>query len=170
MFHAGTDDDKSFILDSFTKESGTVRVLFATTAFGMGVDCNGLRLVIHYGRPNDVDDYVQESGRAGQDNSKSLAILVSYPRCTYGKVSKAVKDYVKNTTICRRKTLLQCFNVETCHEILKADCCGICSGTSDCEFWSPFGSNAHHVPVEKKITTDLGQETCVSSEWKMICM
>ena len=68
--------------------------------------------------------------------------------------------------------LLQCFNVEiiVCilHEISKADCCDICSGTSDCEFWLPFGSNARHVPVEKKITTDLGQETCVSSEWKII--
>ena len=85
-----------------------------------------------------------------------------------GKVSKAMKDYVKNTTICRRKMLLQCFNAETCHEMSKADCCDICSGTSDCELWSPFGSNALHVPVEKKITTDLGQETCLSSEWKMI--
>ena len=86
MFHAGTDDKiKSFILDSFTKESRTVRVLFATTAFGMGVDCKGLRLVIHYGPPNDVDDYVQESARAGRDNSKSLVILVSYPRCMLEK-------------------------------------------------------------------------------------
>ena len=66
MFNAGTDDEiKSFILDSFTKESGTVSVLFATTAFGMGVDCKGLRLVIHYGHPDDVVNYVQESDRAG---------------------------------------------------------------------------------------------------------
>jgi superfamily II DNA helicase RecQ len=111
MFHAGTDDEiKSFILESFTKENGTVKVLFATTAFGMGVDCKGHRLVVHYGPPNDVDDYVQENGRAGRGNSKSHAILVSYPRCTSGKVSKAMKDYVKNTTVCRRKMLLQCFN------------------------------------------------------------
>jgi superfamily II DNA helicase RecQ len=169
MFHAGTDDKiKSFILDSFTKENGTVRVLFATTAFGMGFDCNRLRLVVHYGPPNDVNDYVQESGRAGRDNSKSHAILVSYPRCTSGKVSKAMKDYVKNTTVCRTKMLLQCFNAETCHEISKDDCCDICSVTGDCKFLSPFESNAHHVPVQKKITSNLSQETCLSQEWKMI--
>ncbi len=102
MFHAGTDDQiKSFIIDSFSKENGTVRVLFATTAFGMGVDCKGLNLVVHYGPPNDVDNYVQESGRAGHDNTKSHAALVSYPKCTSGKVSKTMKDYIKNSTICR---------------------------------------------------------------------
>ena len=39
MFHAGTEDHvKSSIVDSITKVDGTVRVLFAATAFGMGVN------------------------------------------------------------------------------------------------------------------------------------
>ena len=79
-----------------------------------------------------------------------------------------MKDYVKNTTVCRTKMLLQCFNAETCHEISKDDCCDICSVTGDCKFLSPFESNAHHVPVQKKITSNLSQETCLSQEWKMI--
>lgn len=109
MFHAGTDDEiKSFILESFSKENGTVRVLFATTAFGMGVDCKGLNLVIHYGPPNNVDDYVQESGRAGRDNSKSHAVLQSYPRCTSGNVSESMKKYVKTQNFAEEKC---CWNV-----------------------------------------------------------
>ena len=52
MFHAGTEEEvKAYIIQSVTSANGTVRVLFATTAFGMGVDCKELHLVIHFGSP-----------------------------------------------------------------------------------------------------------------------
>ena len=41
-----------------------LRLLTATTAFGMGVDC---RNIIHLGLPREVENYVQETGRAGRD-------------------------------------------------------------------------------------------------------
>ena len=77
------------------KSDGSVRVVFATTAFGMGVDCKGLYNIIHFGPPGDIDDYLQESGRAGRDNAQSHAVLVLYPKCTSGKVSKEMKLYAK---------------------------------------------------------------------------
>ena len=45
---------------------GTVRVVFVTTALGMGVNFVGLRATIHCGAPRSLDDYFQESGRAGR--------------------------------------------------------------------------------------------------------
>jgi ATP-dependent DNA helicase RecQ len=170
MFHAGTDDEiKSFIIDSFSKENGMVRVLFATTAFGMGVDCKGLDLVVHYGPPSNVDDYVQESGRAGRDNSKSHAVLVSYPKCTSGKVSKTMKDYIKNNTICRRQMLLQCFDSKTSYEIPKDECCNVCSAANNssgpCRYLSPFESNANVVLLQTKTTS---KSTFLSQEGKSI--
>ena len=67
MFHSSTSDaNKQIILESLSKPDGTVRVVFATTALGMGVNFVGLRATIHYGAPRSLDDYFQESGRAGR--------------------------------------------------------------------------------------------------------
>ena len=65
MFHSSTSDaNKQIILESLSKPDGTVRVVFAITALGMGVNFVGLRASIHYGAPRSLDDYFQESGRA----------------------------------------------------------------------------------------------------------
>jgi len=64
------------ILSSFKSMDGNVRVLIATVAFGMGVDCKGLHYVIHFGPPSNLDSYLQESSRAG-----SLSVLTLFPRC-----------------------------------------------------------------------------------------
>ena len=42
----------------------------------MGVDCPDIRQVLHYGPPNLVEEYVQETGRAGRDGLPSKAILI----------------------------------------------------------------------------------------------
>jgi ATP-dependent DNA helicase RecQ len=55
--------------DAFS--SGGVTILCATNAFGMGVDVPDIRFIIHWDLPGTVDDYVQESGRAGRDGLPS---------------------------------------------------------------------------------------------------
>lgn len=66
MFHSNTPDhNKQVISRSLAKSDGVVRVVFATMALGMGVDFVGLNTIIHYGAPRSLDDYFQESGRAG---------------------------------------------------------------------------------------------------------
>lgn len=101
MFHAGTDNEvKDHIIRSIGCEDGKIRVVFATTAFGMGIDCKGLHLVVHYGPPSDVDDYVQESGRVGRDGASSNAVLILFPRSTSAKTSPAMKLYAKNSDVC----------------------------------------------------------------------
>ena len=62
--------EQLFMMDS------PLRVVIATTAFGLGIDCPDVRHVINFGLPSDIESYVQETGRAGRDSLPSLATLV----------------------------------------------------------------------------------------------
>ncbi len=57
--------------------SGKLRVVCATTAFGMGIDHPSVRLVAHLGVPPSMEAYVQEAGRAGRDGAAATCLLVS---------------------------------------------------------------------------------------------
>ncbi len=65
-FHGGMKpDDKIANQDAFIKNE--IRVMVATSAFGMGVDKKDIGLVIHHDISHSLEDYLQESGRAGRD-------------------------------------------------------------------------------------------------------
>ena len=63
IYHSGTvAHNKEVIMRSMIKADGTVRVIFATVALEMGVDCARLNTVVHYGAPCSLEDYFQECG------------------------------------------------------------------------------------------------------------
>ena len=74
MLHSKTPElVKDTILEPFTKNDSLVRVLFATIAFGMGVNAKGVKTIIHVGQSKNLEAYVQESGRCGRDGEQSRA-------------------------------------------------------------------------------------------------
>ena len=79
MFHLKTDDEvKDSNWSSYHCPEGKIRIVLASTSFSMGLDVKCVDFVIHYGPANDMDDYVQETGRAGRDQSKQCdAILIT---------------------------------------------------------------------------------------------
>ena len=69
-YHAGLpDDQRSEAQDAFL--SGHCAVMVATTAFGMGIDLPGVRAVFHYDLPRSLENYLQETGRAGRDGKSA---------------------------------------------------------------------------------------------------
>ena len=140
MYHSKTDDhNKEVIMQSMGKADGTVRVVFATMALGMGVNFVGLCRTIHYGAPRSLDDYFQESGRAGRSGEKSTSTIYWMPRdvvCS-SKVPQdhrntevtAVRRYLEDTTTCRRYMMLEYFDVNLAKNLVRVDrlsCCDNC--------------------------------------------
>lgn len=75
FFHAGLSNvEKDKRQAAWTSDK--VRVMVATTAFGMGIDKPDVRLVVHADCPGSLEEYFQEAGRAGRDGRPSYAVLL----------------------------------------------------------------------------------------------
>ena len=84
-YHAGMDPEpRADVLASW--HSGTVSLMCATSALGMGLDRSDVRWIAHVGLPDSLLRYFQEIGRAGRDGKSARAIEIHDPetRSVYG--------------------------------------------------------------------------------------
>ena len=140
MYHKKTHPlVKETVEKGFCKVNGSVRVVFCTIAFGMGVNVEGAYIALHFGPSSCLDDYLQEVGRIGRSSDKqSHAVLLTYSGCTRGKnITNGRKEYVRNTDVCRHSLLIQPFldcqdkpDEETRME--RHSCCDVCAKTCRC--------------------------------------
>jgi ATP-dependent DNA helicase RecQ len=133
-YHAGLDPKtRSGTQDAFLMEN--IDVICATIAFGMGIDKPDVRFVIHYDMPKSIENYYQETGRAGRDGLQGKCIAF-YNYNDILRLEKFLRDKpvseremgaqlmqevvaYAETASCRRRFLLHYFG-EDFHE----DSCG----------------------------------------------
>lgn len=75
----------------------------------MGLDSPCVRIVMHWGPSETVEDYVQESGRSGRDGKPACALLL-HARKDQQHTRKSMQNYYKNTSKCRRLQLFSEFD------------------------------------------------------------
>ena len=59
--------------------SESVQIMVATNAFGMGIDKSNVKSVIHIHLPESIESYYQEAGRAGRNEEKAFAVILTSP-------------------------------------------------------------------------------------------
>ena len=105
---ASTAQFKEVTTSLLAKKSGTLRMIIATAAFGMGIDYPDIDQIIHWGSPGTIEQYAQEICRAGREDQKACAILMQ--RQLDRHIELTMKQYNENKDECRREKLYKGFH------------------------------------------------------------
>ena len=116
---------KEEIEKSMKDKDSTLRILVCTTAFGMGIDCQGVRSVIHWEPPSDIENI---SRRLAEEEG----MVDPQQQCISNKslttTEPSMKDYFLNTSKCRRKFLMAHFL-----DLYYSDISGTCACCNVCK-------------------------------------
>ncbi|MDR0983348.1 MAG: RecQ family ATP-dependent DNA helicase [Culturomica sp.] len=91
-YHAGLSSLQRTLKQNAWK-SGETKVIVATNAFGMGINKEDVRLVVHFDVPDSVEAYFQEAGRAGRDEKKAYAVMLTNAAAKVALKSRVTKSY-----------------------------------------------------------------------------
>ncbi len=157
-YHAGLEaPERHRVQDAFRRES--IEVVVATVAFGMGIDRPDVRFVVHASLPKGLEQYAQETGRAGRDGSPAECVLFfagsDYhgwkgliersagealaagrpvdPRETEAQLARLSQVWsFANATLCRHRALVEHFGQSWDHRG-PCDACDVCAGELETE-------------------------------------
>ena len=105
--------------------SEKTKIIVATNAFGMGIDKPNVGIVVHFDLPFSLENYIQESGRAGRNENKSFAVLLKNKNDilifkdqlkkrlpTLTEVKKFIENYINILVIAKGEILEEMFQFQ----------------------------------------------------------
>ncbi|KAK1706519.1 RecQ family ATP-dependent DNA helicase [Colletotrichum lupini] len=166
-FHAKlTKEKKEQTLARWVNNEPGYDIIVATTAFGMGIDKNNVRFVVHWRLPKSFEGYYQEAGRAGRDGNASFCFLY-YSREDLERVQSMIRKgnrdgsnweaqakslqklalYCEDTTACRHAQICRYFGE---------------SETPNCDFACDWHKDAQ--ALQRRMMRGLADEEWVSTQ------
>ena len=131
VFSKSTEDFvKETILLQATIKTSTLHVLICTSAFGMGIDCVGVERIIHWVPPEDIETYIQQTGRGGREG-EILYYIIHFGKGLRRHCDKQMMKYCLNNFECRRNILFEDFKSYVSTGT-KCNCCDICAVSCKC--------------------------------------
>lgn len=166
-FHAKLSKEvKEDTLSRWINNEPGYDIIVATTAFGMGIDKNNVRFVVHWRIPKSFEGYYQEAGRAGRDGNASYCFLY-YSREDLERVMRMVNGDTKDGTSSKaRMESLQalavyCENTKVCRHAQICKYFGE-STVPECDFACDFHKD--HEDLEERSRRGLATEEWVSTQ------
>ncbi|XP_061177774.1 putative ATP-dependent DNA helicase Q1 [Saccostrea echinata] len=143
-------------MDTFCNTDSKLRVVIATTAFGMGVNVPDVRVIVHWGAPHSIQGYMQQSGRAGRDGNRSVSVIYYHP----ADISTVATDsHTREFCLlksCRRQFLLEHFTPE---DTTITNVSSLCLCCDNCKHNCEFGN----CPSDTAAVLDLDEESLVKA-------
>lgn len=135
QYHAQYPEEyRNSLVTSLISGTAVARVLFVTVAFGVGIDVPTVERVVHIGVPYTMEEFFQETGRAGRNGNHAESVLY-YNSYDISKGKKALEPVMRQyatTKSCRREVILHHFGASPTLMTCGHNCCDNCKQACNC--------------------------------------
>ena len=130
--HVTDDQVKTTILSQFASDT-KLRVVIATSAFGMGIDAHCVIETIHDAPPRHFEEFVQQLGCTARDGSAGQSTLLVGQNSVISKLNETMQQYCEGKQ-CLRKILHHHFVSPSSWQPMSPlhECCSVCSHNCSC--------------------------------------